>query len=352
VAAVTGVVIGKLQLEQITIEAAADAAGFYPALAARQERQGGEEPAGPLAMSWDCKGVAMLPGALRRSGARAPGQRVRNFEKRRGTGEKGHKRMAQLGCVFDVAPVRRIPEQVMASGGGKQAPRALRRWYAVDIAADRAGTIRAVFDEAGRRDPRHERTWVALVDGDNHQISLIRDQAAARGVDPVILIDFIHVLEYLWKAAWCFHPPRDPAIEAWVTAQGLSILHGRAAQVTETIRQLAAGRPPQPGSEHAKIIRKTLTYLDAKEPYLDYPRALASGWPIATGVIEGACRHLVHDRMGITGARWGLEGAQAILWLRAIRANGDLDTYWDWHITQEHHRNHLSHYQPGLELAA
>ena len=49
--------------------------------------------------------------------------------------------------------------------------------------------------------------------------------------------------------------------------------------------------------------------------------------------------------MGITGARWGLEGAQAILWLRAIRANGDLDTYWDWHITQEHHRNHLSRYQ-------
>ena len=88
------------------------------------------------------------------------------------------------------------------------------------------------------------------------------------------------------------------------------------------------------------------------KPYLDYPRALAAGWPIATGVIEGACRHLVQDRMGVTGARWGLEGAQAILWLRAIRANGDLDTYWDWHITQEHHRNHLSRYQPGLELAA
>jgi len=129
VAAVTGVVIGKQQLEQITIEAAADAPGFYPALA-RDRGQGGEgpaRPAGPLLISADCKGVAMLPGALRRRGARAPGQRVRNFEKRRGTGEKGHKRMAQLGCVFDAAPVRRTPEQVLASGGGKQAPRALRR---------------------------------------------------------------------------------------------------------------------------------------------------------------------------------------------------------------------------------
>ena len=78
---------------------------------------------------------------------------------------------------------------------------------------------------------------------------------------------------------------------------------------------------------------------------MDYPRALAEGWPIATGVIEGACRHLVHDRMGITGARWSLEGAQAMLWLRAINASGDTSAYWDWHITQEHQRNHLSRYQ-------
>ena len=92
--------------------------------------------------------------------------------------------------------------------------------------------------------------------------------------------------------------------------------------------------------------------MENKQPYLGYPRALAEGWPIATGVIEGACRHLVADRMGITGARWSLEGAQAILWLRAIRANGDLDAYWNWHIQQEHQRNHLSRYQDSLDLAA
>ena len=107
--------------------------------------------------------------------------------------------MAQTGCVFDAEPVPRTPEQVMASPGpgGKDAPRALRRWYTVGIAADRAETIRAVFEEAGRRDPRHDRTWVALVDGDNHQIEMIRAQAAARGIGLVIVIDFIHVLEYL-----------------------------------------------------------------------------------------------------------------------------------------------------------
>ena len=184
-------------------------------------------------------------------------------------------------------------------------------------------TIGKIFDEADRRDPGHARTWIALVDGDNHQLGLIQAQAAARGITLAILVDFIHVLEYLWKAAWCFHPPRDPAMEDWVIAQGLDILHGRVTEVIARIARLAAEHPPRPGSEHAKIIRKTLSYLQNKQPYLDYPRALANGWPIATGVIEGACRHLVQDRMGITGARWGLEGAQAMLWLRAITASGD-----------------------------
>ena len=98
---------------------------------------------------------------------------------------------------------------------------------------------------------------------------------------------------YLWKAAWCFHRARDPAMEDWVITQGLDILHGRAGDVIARIGDLAAAHPPRPGSEHAKIIRTTLHYLDAKQPWMDYPRALANGWPIATGVIEGACRHLV-----------------------------------------------------------
>ena len=350
VRAATGVSIGKRQLEQITAEAAADAAGFDPALPREQE-------AGPLALSPDAKGVAMLPGALRRRGAKAPGQRARNFEKRRGTGEKGHKRMAQAGCVFDVAvpDEPRTPEQILARQPGQpppQAPEAASTWYTADITAGCAETIAALFDQAGRRDPGHARTWIALADGDNHQIRQIQDQAAARRVPVTILIDFVHVQEYLWKAAWCFHRPRDPAIEAWVTAQELDILHGGVAQVIARIKDLAAAHPPRPGSEHDKVIAKTLSYLQAKQPYLDYPRALASGWPIATGVIEGACRHLIGDRMGITGARWGIDGAQAILQLRAITASGNLDDYWTCHIARERQRNHLSRYQHGLELAA
>jgi hypothetical protein len=358
VLAAAGVAIGKRQLEQITMAAAADAERFYRDRVRDQGAGAGEEEGSlpPLAISADGKGVAMLPQARRRR-TRAPEQKVRTFEKRAGTGEKkGCKRMAETGAVFDViaAGQPRTPEQVMGPGPGRaeDRPRAENRWYTCDITAGRDVTIGKIFDEAGRRDPGHLRTWIALVDGDNYQLGLIQAAAAARGITLVIVTGFIHVLEYLWKAAWCFHPPRDPAMEDWVTAQALDILHGRAAEVIARIGQLAAEHPPKPGGEHAKIIRKTLHYLQAKQPYLNYPRALAEGWPIATGVIEGACRHLVQDRMGITGARWGLQGAQAMLWLRAIAASGDTGAYWTWHIQQEHQRNHLSRYQDNLELAA
>jgi hypothetical protein len=363
VLAATGVSVGKRQLEQITVAAAADAERFCQdrdqgAVPAAGEQEPGRGPGlPPLAISADGKGVAMLPEARRRR-TKAPEQKVRTFDKRAGTGEKkGCKRMAQTGAVFDVVPQPRIPEQVMGPGpdpgpGSKKPPRAQNRWYTCDITAGRDVTIGKIFDQADRRDPDHLRTWIALVDGDNYQLSLFQAQAAARGITLFILIDFIHVLEYLWKAAWCFHPPRDPAMEDWVITQGTDILHGRAAEVIARIGQLAADHPPKPGSEHAKNIRKTLSYLQNKQAFMDYPRALAAGWPIATGVIEGACRHLVQDRMGITGARWSLHGAQAMLWLRAINASGDTSAYWDWHITREHQRNHLSRYQHSLELAA
>jgi hypothetical protein len=362
VLAATGVSIGKRQLEQIIAHAAADAERFYQDQVRDQlapAGAGGEEQGSlpPLAISADGKGVAMLPEARRRR-TRAPEQKVRTFDKRAGTGEKtGCKRMAETGCVFDVAvpdgPAR-TPEQVMRPdpGTAKDRPRAENRWYACDITAGRDVTIGKIFDQADRRDPGHRRTWIALVDGDIYQLGLIQAAAAARGITLVILVDFIHVLEYLWKTAWCFHAPRDPAMEDWVIAQALDILHGRTPAVIARIARLAADHPPRPGGEHAKVIRKTLHYLAAKQPFMDYPRALAEGWPIATGVIEGACRHLVQDRMGITGARWGLDGAQAMLWLRAIAASGDTSAYWDYHIQQEHQRNHLSRYQDNLTLAA
>ena len=129
----------------------------------------------------------------------------------------------------------------------------------------------------------------------------------------------------------------------------LADLHGDAAVVAAAIRRKATTRGLDPAAR--KNADTAADYLIAKRPYLDYPTALANGWPIATGVIEGACRHLVKDRMDITGARWGLPGAEAVLLLRAVISNGDFDTYWAWHLAQELQRTHLTRYQ-DLSLAA
>jgi hypothetical protein len=131
-----------------------------------------------------------------------------------------------------------------------------------------------------------------------------------------------------------------------VHEKALAILEGKAGIVAAAIRRKATQR----GLERDQRVKadRAADCLHNKAPYLDYPTALANGRPIATGVIEGACRHLVKDRMDITGARWGLSGAEAILKLRAIITNGDFNAYWAYHLTRERERVHASRYPDGL----
>ena len=153
-----------------------------------------------------------------------------------------------------------------------------------------------------------------------------------------------------YKAAWSFFGKGEPAAEEWVADQARTILRGKAAQVAAGIRRRATtyGYSPAERAGADECAR----YLGNKKDYLDYATALAKGWPIATGIIEGACRHIVKDRMDITGARWGLEGAEAILRLRAVIATGDFDAYWRFHLRREHERIHNAKYRDDLILAA
>ncbi|WP_050775131.1 hypothetical protein [Desulfonatronospira thiodismutans] len=95
-------------------------------------------------------------------------------------------------------------------------------------------------------------------------------------------------------------------------------------------------------------IDKCADYLLNNKAYLRYDRYLCLGLPAATGVIEGACKHLVKKRMEDTGARWSLEGAEAVLKLRALRCSHDFDEYWEFHEKCEYKRNHESLYKNGI----
>lgn len=142
----------------------------------------------------------------------------------------------------------------------------------------------------------------------------------------------------------------DRAAEAWVAGQARTILAGGSEQAAASISAAADAVGLRPGSR--KGIDDAVGYLKNKAAYLRYDTALTEGFPIATGIVEGACRHLVKDRLDITGARWGLSGAEAVLKLRALRSNGDFDTYWAWHETQEFTRNHQARYRDTLIPAA
>jgi hypothetical protein len=255
--------------------------------------------------------------------------------------------MAEVGAIYDITPTSRraadiLPADDAQRAAARAAPPAKNKWLTASVADDAATVVAALFDEADRRDPEHDCDWVALVDGNNHQIDRISTEARARDAPVTIVCDFIHVLEYLWGAAWCFHREGDPAAELWVRRHAQQILAGNAAKVAGQIRRQATNAALDPPARVGAD--KCAAYLTNKQAYLDYPTALQKGWPIATGVIEGACRHLVKDRMDITGARWGLDGAEAILKLRAIHSNGDLDEYWAYHLAQERQRVHESRY--------
>ncbi len=160
-----------------------------------------------------------------------------------------------------------------------------------------------------------------------------------RSVKVTIICDFVHVLQYLWNAAGALHPDDSAAAERWVHQQATRVLEGHATKVAGIIRRTATTTRLDPAQR--KPADEAANYLTTLSPYLDYPIALANGWPIATGIVEGACRHLIKDRMDITGARWGLAGAEAILKLRALKANDDFNAYWQYHLAQE--RQHVHH---------
>jgi hypothetical protein len=338
---VCGTALGKRQVEELAQAAAVDVDAFYTA--------GQPEPAGEgevLALSVDGKGIVMRPEALREPTRRAAASSSPPVPGLSGGYRPGRKRMAEVGAVYDATPVIRTPADILADpdhpGERVEGPLARNKWLTASITDAAAEVIAAVLDEAERRDPEHTRCWVGLVDGNNHQIQTLSAEAKRRKVQIHIVIDFIHVLEYLWQAARCFFPDDDPAAQHWVSGHARRILTGQAPTVAAAIRRKATTLKLTSGQrERADTCA---SYLLNKQRYLNYPLALQAGWPIATGVIEGACRHLIQDRMDLTGARWGLTGAEATLKLRTVISNGDFDAYWTYHLTQEQHRVHYRHY--------
>jgi hypothetical protein len=331
----TGAKIGPAQLAGIAADLAAWTDDFYEQRAAGADT--GLPDSDVIMMQADGKGIAMLPG--HRAGA----------GKETDATHPGIKKMAEVIAVADFTPAVRGPEDIAAPPARRKAhpgPVARDKWVAASITDDIPAMIGKAYDHADLRDPLRVRQRVFLVDGNKQQITAIGDHARERGLKVPVLIDFIHVSGYLGKAAAALHPGDPQAAREWADGQKLRVLHGRAKAVAATLASVAARARARNSRLDLTDVDKAVTYLTNNHMHMRYDKALANGWPIATGMIEGACRFVIEDRFGITGARWSPAGAEVILKLRAVVVNGDLDDYMTYYKARYRTDIHLSRYDP------
>jgi hypothetical protein len=235
-----------------------------------------------------------------------------------------------VATVFTPAEWVRTPQQVVESlFGPERSPRVgenppprpehKRGW--ASLTKGKAAVIGEVAAEVLRRDPHGDKKHVVLTDGERALQILVSQK-----LQITLLLDLLHVLEKLWKAAYVFHAEGSVEAELWVRLRAEKILQGHSSQVVQGIRQTVTKHAFR-GSK-----RKTLTavayYLHRNRDRMHYDRYLAHGVPIASGPVEGACKNLIKDRMERSGMRWTEAMAAAIVKLRAIYLSGDFDQYW------------------------
>lgn len=345
----TGVKLPKRQAEELAQRTAVDFDAFYERRAAADVADNDEL----IVISTDGKGISMRTDHLRDATRKAALKRKPKLDKRRSKGEKSAtRRMAQVAAVYSIARFERSADDIVGELGSTKEPAPPRKptrpkphnkrvWASVQ--KDSWDVIDEAFAEAKRLDPEREKHWVALVDGGPDQLEGVLECIGRAGCKVTVILDIIHVLEYLWGAANALLGEGKPETQAWVTKRLRGLLEGKdISQMAAGIRRSATMRGLS--KSRRKPADKCADYLLRYANFMAYDEALAAGLPISTGVIEGACRYLVRDRMDITGARWTVEGAEAVLRLRAVRASGDFDEYWSFHEARELRRNHLAKY--------
>jgi hypothetical protein len=323
IAELTGVSVSKRSLEQILPDAAQDFDAFY--------RQRFHEPAAGsiLVAAVDCKGIPMVkPAGAKPTSRLAKGQKANK------------KRMATVAAVFTRAPWVRTPQQVVESlfhisrptpDDAPTPPRPENKRVWASLLKGKTAVIEEVAEEMERRDPAASKTRVALTDGE--RALQIRVDGK---LNVTLILDLMHVLEKLWRAAYVFHAEGSLEAELWVLDRTLRILLGAVGQVVKGIRQSITKRGLS--GVKGKTLEAVADYLYRNRTRMQYDEYLANGWPIASGPVEGACKNLIKDRMERSGMRWTEQMAEAIVQLRAVHLSGDFDSYWQFHIEQDQKR--------------
>ena len=264
----------------------------------------------------------------------------------RGKGDKANKkRMAVVGGIYSVDRHVRTPEEMTAAlfrdprGPGQEKedrpePVGKHLWARLSEAADgnQAEPIEAVFtwqkQELDRRNPLGKAV-VSVMDGQENFWEAKRQYLG--GAESIVeVLDILHVTPRLWQAGHLFHKEGSEEVKRFVRERVLRVLKGEARGVIKGLRRMGTMRELK-GKKKADL-RKICNYLEKNVERMRYDEYLAKGYPIASGVIEGACRHYVKDRMERSGMRWSVAGAQAMLDVRSEYLNGDWEAFHAWRI--------------------
>lgn len=316
-------------LEQMSISVAES----VPAFQESAPEPPAAEEGSILVMTADGKGVPMR---------RDAGQDPPAIRGRRKKGEKANKkRMACVGGVYTVDPFVRTPEdvvdEVLRDARKPDRPQPCHKQLRAELTREINGVevnakdrIFSWFAEQVKvRNPQGRKKVVCVMDGERALWKKLL--VLVPGI--VCILDLFHVLERLWQAAHCFHPEGSDEAKAFVTDRLGRLLRGEVGYVIGGLKQMATKQGLR-GSRQQQL-SAAIGYLQRNRRLMHYDEYLAAGYPIGSGVAEGACRHLVKDRMERTGMRWRVPGAQAMLNLRAVYINGDWDTFQNHRIQVE-----------------
>jgi hypothetical protein len=321
---ILGLDLSIQSLEQVVADDACDVAAFYDRL---PEALPATAIGTILVAQADGKGVPMVQPPVATTPVRL------------GKGQKRTKKKeAIVTALYTIAPYVRTPQDVlfalMHDPGPPHAPtrpRPLQKELRATLDG-KATAIKRLAQRAAIREGRHIHDRVALTDG--AEPLQVQMQTQLKGY--TLVLDIIHATDYLWDSATALlgetHAGRTP----WVRQHLEAILMGQTATVIAALALLA--QQPERTARQVAALRTTIGYYQRNLAYMHYDVYLARGWPIGTGVVEGACGHLVKDRMEQAGMRWTKAGAQAMLDLRAVRLTGDWDAYWQFHREKEHER--------------
>ncbi|MGH8057344.1 MAG: ISKra4 family transposase [Candidatus Entotheonellia bacterium] len=322
---ILGLSLSVQALETCVADDAGDVTAFY------------NQPAAPttpptvgtiLVVQADGKGVPMVPP---QPATEAPPGRLSTGQKRT------KKKEAVVTGLYTIAPYRRPPEEVVAAllrdpnhTGSEARPVPVGKELHATLDG-KAVAMRRLVQRVAQREAPHLQHRVALSDG----AEALQQQLLTHFPDHPLVLDIIHATEYLWDAANALLGETHVGRTAWVRTHLEQLLAGRTEALITALE--AEAHAPTCTAAQRQTVLRTVGYYQRNLPSMRYDQYLAHGWPIGTGVVEGACGHLVKDRMEQAGMRWTKAGAQAVLDLRAVRINSHWEAYWQFHRHQQHH---------------